>query len=499
MFRAYISLPEGSVPAYNSKTLELFVMEFQYPFLNLIFGFKRKQDEGDTEELSSMYKRLLAIAWPAALEGLLLSLMNSFDTMMVGKLGSAAIASVGLCAQPRMIMLLVSQSLCVGTTAVIARRKGEGDQEAALSTLKQSLVIMLGLGVLMVLIGYFLAKPLLLLAGAGDDTLEGAMTYFQIQALFFVMNNITLCICAAMRGIGKTKITMIVNMTANIVNVFLNYCLIGVHFGFPALGIKGAAIATVTGTTVSALLALSVILKKGGYLSILPFSGFSFDKNTLSSLITVGSGTIAESVFMRVGFLINGKLIAGVSTAAYATNQIVMQLSSLTFTMGDGVASACTSLIGQSLGSEKPEKAISYTKIGQRISLVMSVILIVFIFTFRRIIPCWFTDEADIISAASICFIVILFGTYPQNMRVMIAGCLRGAGDVKYVAMVSLISVTILRPLITWFFCYPMNQMFPNLMLGFIGAWISFDLDAICRWLLLQVRINKGDWVKIKL
>ena len=94
---------------------------------------------------------------------------------------------------------------------------------------------------------------------------------------------------------------------------------------------------------------------------------------------------------------------------------------------------------------------------------------------------------------------VCLVGIYPQNMRVMISGCLRGAGDVRYVALVSLISVAILRPLATWFFCYPMNNWFPGMMFGFIGAWISFDVDSLVRWLLLQVRINKGEWVNIKL
>lgn len=111
-----------------------------------IKGAKLREDDPDT--IPDMYKRLLTIAWPAALEGLLMTLMNSFDTMMVGRIGPAAIASVGLCAQPRMIMLLLAQALCVGTTAVIARRKGEGRQEAAVSCLKQSLMIITGIGIL---------------------------------------------------------------------------------------------------------------------------------------------------------------------------------------------------------------------------------------------------------------------------------------------------------------------------------------------------------------
>ena len=472
---------------------------FNNRILRLLFGFTRTIDANDQDSLGTMYKKVLSIAWPAALEGLLMTLMNSFDTMMVGTLGSAAIASVGLCAQPRMIMLLVAQSLCTGTTAVVARRKGSGDHEAALSCMKQSLVVITGIGILMTILGYYLAEPLLRLAGAADDTIDNGIIYFRTISMAFIPNCWSLCICAAMRGIGKTRITMVVNMTANIVNVFLNYCLIGGHFGFPAWGVRGAAIATALGTCTASIVAIIVVMKKGGYLSLRPFTRFKFDRYTLHSLVTVGSGTIAESVFMRIGFLLNGKLIAGISTAAYATTQIVQQVSALTFTLGDGISSACTSLVGQSLGANMKNKAKTYVKVGQRISIFMSFGIMLFAFFGRNWLPTLFTDEPDIIHAASICFIVLLIGIYPQNQRVMVAGCLRGAGDVRYVALVSLVSVAILRPLTTWFFCYPMNSWFPALMLGYIGSWISFDVDALVRAAMLRHRINKGEWVNIRL
>ena len=463
-----------------------------------LFGLKRQNFE-DSDTTADMYRQLISIAWPAALEGLLLTLMNSFDTMMVGQIGPAAIASVGLCSQPRMIMLLVAQALCVGTTAVVARRKGEGRQDLALSCLKQSLVIITFIGIAITLGGYFGARGLVLLAGASDETVGDAVIYFRTISLAFVFNCWALCICAAMRGIGRTKVTMTVNMTANIVNVFLNYCLILGHFGFPALGVRGAAIATAIGTLVSCIMAVRVVLKKGDYLSLRPFTKFSFDKMTVSSLMQVGSGTIAESVFLRVGFLLNGRLIAGVGTSAYATNQIVQQISSLAFTVGDGTASACTSLVGQSLGAKKKEKAKMYVDVVRRLSLFLSLSIMLLTFFGRNIFPTFFTKDETIIAAASLCFLILMVGIIPQNLRVVLSGCLRGAGDVKFVAVVSLISVLIIRPLMTWLFCYPVNRMFPGMMFGFTGPWISFVIDAFVRAAMLTVRVNKGEWVNIKL
>ena len=353
-------------------------MEFSNKFSNLLLGFRYTRDEGDQEPLGSMYKKVLQIAWPAALEGLLLTLMNSFDTMMVGKLGPAAITSVGLCAQPRMIILLVAQAICTGTMAVIARRKGEGRQDQANSCLRQSLLLVTFIGILMTALGILLATPLLKLAGGSEETLSDAVIYFRVISMAFIPNCWAICICSAMRGIGKTRITMVVNVSANLVNIFLNYCLISGHLGFPALGVRGAAIATAIGTCVSSVIAIIVVMRKSGYLSLRPFKGFRFDRATLGSIIKVGSGTILESVCMRIGFLLNGKLIAGVGTAAFAASQIVGQVSSLTFCLGDGVSSACTSLVGQSLGANTKKKAMAYVRVGERISIFMSVAIMLF-------------------------------------------------------------------------------------------------------------------------
>ncbi|MBQ6591475.1 MAG: MATE family efflux transporter [Solobacterium sp.] len=473
-------------------------MEDHMSLINSVFGLQSINTD-DSDTMSDMYRKLLSIAWPAALEGLLLSLMTSFDTMMVGKLGPAAIASVGLCAQPRMILLLVAQSLCVGPTAVVARRKGEDRHDAAVSCLKQSLAIITFIGIAITLIGCFGAHGLVRLAGASAETEPNAAIYFRIISSAFILNCWTLCICAAMRGIGETKITMRVNMTANIVNVFLNYCLIQGHFGFPALGVRGAALATAAGTAVSFFMALRVVLKKEGYLSLNPFGGFAFDRATVGSLIHVGSGTIAESVFLRVGFLINGRLIAGVSTSAYATNQIVMQVSGLSFTVGDGTASAATSLIGQSLGAGKKGKAKLYVQVVRRVSWIISLAIILLLVFGRNFLPTLFTEDPVIRTMAALCFIILAVGIVPQNLRVVFAGCLRGAGDVRYVAVISLISVLIMRPLLTWAFCYPIHAMFPAMHFNYTGPWISFGLDALLRAVLLTLRVNQGKWVDIRL
>ncbi|MBQ2817476.1 MAG: MATE family efflux transporter [Clostridia bacterium] len=448
--------------------------------------------EGRLPSLKQLYGNCLRIAWPSTVEGALLSLVNAIDTMMVGVMGSTAIAAVGITSQPRMVLLICAQALCTGVTAVVARRKGADDKESAISCLKQSLIIMLVLAAILTTLGSVFSVPLLKFCGANEEMLPQAVIYFRWICYGLVFNFISMCICAAMRATGQTKITMVTNVTSNLVNMCLNYCLIGGHLGFPALGVEGAAIATFTGGVVSCTIAIIATQRKNTYLRLKIFDKWSFDKNTLSSLFKVGSSSIAESVFLRIGFIINARLIAGIGTVAFAAYNIVMQVTSLSFALGDGIATSGAALVGQSLGAKRPDIAEIYVKICRRLSVIISVFLIVVIFVFRIPIAKLFTTEADVIAGVSSAFITILFGIMPQNGRVIYSGCLRGAGDVKFVAFISLLSVTIMRPILTWVFCYPMA-------LAVEGPWLGFAIDAYFREFLLMRRIKKGEWLTIKL
>ena len=462
-----------------------------------IFGVKDHEGKPiDTPRLKELYKSTINIAWPSTVEGALTAIIGSVDTMMVGTLGAAAIAAVGLTGQPRMIMYVFAQAMCVGTTALCARRKGAGDQRSANSCLNQSLGIVTLLGIIMTLIGYFGAEWLMKLGGANEDTLALSVAYFRIISFSFLPNCWNMCICAAMRAIGKTRITMVTNMTANLVNVVLNYILINGKLGFPAMGVQGAAIATVCGIVVASCISIYNILHKGGYYHLaLP----RFERVTLSGLTKVGGSSMVESVCLRLGFLILARLIAGIGTNAFAAYQIVSQVTSLSFTLGVGVSSGGTSLVGQSLGAKRKDNAMAHANVAYRIGIFVSLGLMLVIFLFRRQIALLFTTDEEIIRGVTASLYVCILAMMPQNGRVIASGALRGAGDVKFVAYCALLSVAILRPILTWLFCYPLAGLLPGMQVAVMGPWIAFLIDAIVRDRLLTHRLKQGKWLDIKL
>ena len=445
-----------------------------------------------------MRRDALAIAWPAALEGALLSIIGTVDTIMVKQVHEYAIASVNLTSQPRMILLILAQALCVGTTALVSRRRGEDDRQGANDALSLSMLLITCVGIFIALTGFFLAKPIIRLAGGDQDTTAMAVDYLRVVALGLPFNCWNLCMCAALRATGNTRVTMVTNMSANIVNVIMNYCLIGGHFGFPALKVKGAALATDIGSMVACMISLYVITRRSGYLKLRPrFRGF--DKRTIVGLLKVGSSSIAESAALRIGFFMNNRLIAGINADALTSNTIVGQVTSLSFCLGDGVATAGATLTGVSLGEKRKDRARGYARICSQMGLIISCVLIALFFFLRKDLARLFTDKDVVITGASMAFIVVLTGIIPQNGRVIYSGCLRGAGDVKFVALCSLISVTILRPLLTWLLCYPLNKAFPRFYFAYTGPWIAFVIDAYVRTILMYRRVRAGKYLDIKL
>ena len=176
-----------------------------------------------------------------------------------------------------------------------------------------------------------------------------------------------------------------------------------------------------------------------------------------------------------------------------------MQVTSLSFTLGDGVATGGTSLVGQSLGAKRKDLAMAHAKVAYRIGVFVSIGLMIIIFLFRTQIAMLFTTEEEIIRGVTASLYVVIAAMIWQDGRVILSGALRGAGDVKYVAACALLSVTLLRPVLTWFFCYPVANWFPDTQIAVMSPWIAFAIDAVVRDRLMARRLKQGKWLDIKL
>ena len=470
-----------------------------YKFLSVDRMVKQEYLHGDLPKTKTAYHNLLAIAIPSIIEMVFVSLIGSVDTVMVGRLGYEAIAAVGLALQPRLILLSIFMALSVGVTAIVARRKGQNLPEEANRTLRNALVLIMGLTVIITTAALLFSRDIMLISGAQPETMEMADTYFRIMAYFLPVNALTLCINAAQRGIGDTRIAMVANVTANIVNVFFNFLLIYGSWGFPRLGVAGAAWASGIGFCVGLFISIFSLLsyRHGNHFLHISFKdNWRPHRETLKSILVLGGNSVLEQMGQRLGIFFYTIVIANLGTAVFAAHQVGMQFLVFSFNFSTGLAAASTSLVGQMLGEKRPDLAIVYGKCSQRLALLMSIGLASALILFRGPLVGIFLNQNDPDNIISLgiaveLLLVVAMLQLPQTSAVVISGCLRGAGDNLYVAVAMIICVAVVRPVL----CVLAVNVFH---LGVLGAWAASVVDMALRLGFMFHRFSGAKWHNIK-
>ena len=440
------------------------------------------------------YRTAFHMAWPAVMESFFISFAGMVDSWMVSSLGASAVAAVGLTTQPKFIGLCIFMAMNVSVSALVARRRGEKDRYGANQILLMAFAFVLVMGTVISMAAVTFAEPIIRFCGAQADTIDDAVLYYRIIMGGMMFNIISMAINAAQRGAGNTKIAMRTNVTSNIVNMIGNYLLIGGNFGFPALGITGAALATVFGTVVACGMSIVSIIPKDNFVSI-PYILKEKVKITMrpaKNMLNIGSSVFVEQIFMRIGFLTVSMMVANLGTEAFAAHQVGMNVMSLSFSFGDGMQVAAVALCGRSLGELRPDLAKSYGTICQRIGNMISIVLSCIYLLLGEWYFGMFFEEAHIIAIGVEIMHVLMIIVLLQISQVIYMGCLRGAGDVKFTTMASMLSITFVRPIFSYVFCYALG-------FGVIGIWYGVVLDQFTRFVLTQWRFKSEKWMKIKI
>ena len=434
------------------------------------------------------------MAWPSIVESFFVAFAGLVDSLMVSSLGSYAVAAVGLTTQPKFVGLALFFAINVAISALVARRRGEEKQEEANRILSTSILFIVVAAIILSILFVALAGPIIRLCGSTAETHDSAVAYFRIVMGGMIFNCIQMGINSAQRGAGNTKITMRTNVTSNTVNIIFNYLLIGGHFGFPALGIHGAALATVLGTVVASVMSFLSIMKPDGFISV-PYiikSKIYPAARSFVNLIHVGYSVFFEQILMRIGFMLTAIMAAKQGTDAMAAHQVGMNIMGLSFSFGDGLQAAAVALIGRSLGAGDEELAKEYGNICRMYGGIISVFLAVLYFVGARPFMSLYFAEEHIVDIGVKIMWVIIFVVVFQIAQVVYMGCLRGAGDTFYTAVASTISVTFIRTAGSYLGGYTFG-------LGIVGIWLGVLADQVSRFIMASIRFKQGKWTQIKI
>lgn len=442
----------------------------------------------------SIIKDSVNMAWPAIVESFFVAFAGLVDSFMVSSLGKNAVAAVGLTTQPKFLGMSLFIATGVALSALVARRRGQDKKDDANKILITAFLFIVVSAIIMSMIFVVLASPIIDLCGSSSETHDMAVTYFSIIMGGMIFNCIQIGINSAQRGAGNTKITMRTNVTSNVINIIFNYLLIGGHLGFPALGIVGAALATVLGTVVSCIMSICSLFNKMAFLSVFHIIAKRIRPSleALGSLVKVGYSVFFEQILMRIGFMLTAIMAADMGTDAMAAHQVGMNIMGLSFSFGDGLQSAAVALIGRSLGQGKPELAKEYGRTCKMLGGCISVALAIVYFLGARWLYSMFFREEEIVAIGVTIMYVIIFTVIFQIRQVIYMGCLRGAGDTLYTALSSTVSVTLIRTAVSFLCGYTLG-------LGITGIWMGVLGDQISRFLFASIRFKQGKWVQIKI
>lgn len=464
--------------------------------LNKIFGVKALATGvdiiGDLPEEKKIYNSFFKIAWPAAMEGLLLMMISSVDLAMVGSLGKEAVASVGILSQPRMLILCFVRSLAVAITAMIARRKGEGDVDNIRKCMKQGFLLTFIISITLFLISWIFLKEIILLAGAKEEYLDMAVSYGRYNIVAILFMGLAVGINAGQTGIGNTKVIMVANVTGNIVNMVLNFFLIYGLFVFPKMGVAGAGLATMIGSMVAFLITLKSALSKESEVSLYGRDGWKFDFSIANSYKNIGFSAFAEQIFERIGMFLYSYMVAQLGTVAFAAHYICMNLCDIYYAFGGGMSRASAAVAGQRLGEKRKDLAYICSRAGRRAGFVLDIIAFIMYFVFRDTLMRFFTNDVEVISIGVNLLVIIAILSFIQTQSMVYAGVLRGAGDTAYVAKYSFWDIAVFRPIFTYLLCFPLG-------FGIYGAWIALFTDQCIRAFFSSKRFYSKKWMDIKI
>ncbi|HDZ05555.1 hypothetical protein LCGC14_0067410 [marine sediment metagenome] len=414
------------------------------------------------------------------------------DNIMVGQLGTAELAAVSLGNSFVFIAMSLGIGFSTAITPLVAEADGAGHKEHAKSALKHGLVLCTVLG--LTLFGLILlAKPIMYAMKQPIEVVDLALPYLDLVAFSLVPLIIFQAFKQFSEGLSQTKYPMYATIAANVINILLNYLLIFGNFGFPEMGIVGAAIGTLVSRIFMVFYLWFILKTKEKFKYYV--TGFNFakiEKTVIKKIIELGFPSSLQ-MFFEVGIFTSAVWLSGVlGKNAQAANQIALNLSSMTFMFGMGLGIAAMIRVGNQKGLTNFKEL---RRIAQSIFLLTFFLEIIFAALFligRHWFPSLyldiddmtnFADNTEVLVIAAELLLVAAFFQISDGIQVVVLGALRGLQDVKIPTVITFISYWLIGFPISYYLCLHTD-------LKSTGIWIGLLTGLTASAIMLYLRFN---------
>ena len=433
----------------------------------------------------SLRKAVFLLAVPMILELSLESVFAVVDMFFVGKLGKNAITTVGLTESVITIVYSVAIGLSTAATAVVARRIGEKNNEAAAHAGAQALLVSLVVTVVLSIAGIVYAEDILRLMGAAPEVVNEGVVFTRIMLGSSAAITFLFLINGIFRGAVDAAMAMKSLWIASGINIIL--CPILIHF----LGLKGAAIATVIGRSSGVVYQCYHLFKGSGILKF-NTAHFRFDKEVLGALVKIASPATIQFIIASGSWIVLARLVAETGgTDASAGYQVAIRNVVFFILPAWGLSNAAATLVGQNLGAGKPERAANSVMLTAKYNAIfMSFVMVLFLFFSQPIIEI-FSSEAEVIKYGALSLQIIGSAYIFYGIGMVMMAALNGAGDTKTPTYISFFCF--------WLFQIPLAYFLAKYLdWKSTGAFIAVPIAETLIALIAFYFFKSGKWKEVK-
>lgn len=415
-------------------------------------------------------KKAVRIALPVAMQGMLNTIVNLVDTMMIGALGATAIAAVGLANKVFFVFTLLVFGIVSGSGVLAAQYWGNGDIKNIKKVVGLALTLAVAASIAFLVPAVVCPEAVMRIFTASEDAIQVGAGYLTIVALSYPATAVSNTFVAMLRATGRVKAPVVISSCTIFINIFFNYTFIYGNFGAPAMGAAGAALATLMARLAEALSIILVV-----YLGKAPVAArfkemFGYSREFLVQFFSTTSPVIANEFIWGLGTTLYSLAYGRMGNDAVAAITIATTIQDIVTVLFQGLSAATAVIMGNEMGAGKLKRAERYAKNFLILQFIVTILGALFCVAIRWQIIGVYNITPEIAESVSWCIIVFaLFMPFKMFNYVMVVGILRSGGDTKMCLLLDCSGVWMIGVPMAFlgglFFGFPIHIVYAMVML----------------------------------
>ena len=435
------------------------------------------------------YRQIFKLAIPIIIQNLLSAAVNSADVIMLNYLGQSSISAVSLAANYSSILFMVYYGLGTGASLLCSQYSGKNNLQAIHAVEGIALRFSVGISILVALIAFMMPQRMMQLFTADPELITIGSSYLRVMGITYICWGISEIYLAVLRSIGRVTISMVLNVLAFVLKIFLNAVFIFGLFGAPKLGATGVAIATALSRLIQLLACVIVsILSKDVKLN--PAYMFLRSKVLFHDFIRLSLPALGNDLSWSVAFSMYSVILGHLGTDAVAANSLVIVVRNIGSVFCFAIASAGTILLGQIMGKGDLEKSKKYASRMLRLTVITGALGGVIVLAVTPFVLKFASLNETAMHYLK--YMLLINSYYIMGSAVntaLIAGVFRAGGDTKFGLICDTVDM--------WVYAVPLG-FFAAFVLKLPVLWVYFLLctDEFVKWPWVLHHYRKGEWAK---